>query len=298
MQPITDFSINFSPQQLQWLNLLLAFIMFSVAIDLKPAHFKAITAQPKGVVAGLVAQLLVLPAITVALVYLIGPQPPIAMGMLLLAACPGGNMSNFLVHWAGANTALSITLTLVVTLLSAFTTPILFAATSSLVHTAGAAGSNIQLSVLNMAWVIVQLIVVPLALGMALNNYAPVLVSRFRKVARVLALLIFSGFVLGALAGNWAIFMQYIGLVFVIVLLHNGLALAAGYGTGRLARLPRADAQAVAIETGIQNSALGLVVVFNFFGQQGAMALVVAWWGIWHLISGFVLATLWRIKKG
>ena len=87
------------------------------------------------------------------------------------------------------------------------------------------------------------------------------------------------------------------GLVFFGVLIHNALALNLGYWTGRLIRLAEADNRAVSIEVGIQNSGLGLVLVFNFFEGLGGMAVIVAWWGIWHLISAFALATLWGLKS-
>ena len=96
--------------------------------------------------------------------------------------------------------------------------------------------------------------------------------------------------VLGALAANWKIFLEVIGLVVLVVLLHNALALNIGYWSARLFRLPERDSRAVAIEVGIQNSALGLVLVFNFFGGLGGMAILVGWWGIWHIVAGLITA--------
>ena len=98
---------------------------------------------------------------------------------------------------------------------------------------------------------------------------------------------------IGALAANWRYFLNYVGFVVVAVFLHNGLALVTGYYVARLAGLPERDRRAVSIEVGIQNSALGLVLIFNFFGGLGGMAIVTAWWGIWHIVSGLTVATLW-----
>ena len=94
----------------------------------------------------------------------------------------------------------------------------------------------------------------------------------------------------GALAANWRHFIDYVGLVIFAVFLHNALALNLGYWSGRAVKLPERDCRATCIEVGIQNSALGLVLVFNFFDGLGGMAILVAWWGVWHIISGLTTA--------
>ena len=101
---------------------------------------------------------------------------------------------------------------------------------------------------------------------------------------------IFWGFILLALAANWGIFLQFVGAVAALVFLHNALALGAGYATARLMGLSEFDRRAVMIETGIQNSGLGLILIFGFFNGLGGMAVVAAFWGIWHAISGMALA--------
>ena len=106
------------------------------------------------------------------------------------------------------------------------------------------------------------------------------------------------GFVLFAIKGNLDNLAEYIGIVFFIVLIHNGLALFIGYYfSSSLLGLHVNDARAISIETGIQNSGLALILIFNFFEGQGGMALIAAWWSIWHLISAFVLALIWSRKK-
>jgi BASS family bile acid:Na+ symporter len=125
------------------------------------------------------------------------------------------------------------------------------------------------------------------------------LTEKIEKPIRWLSMAIFIGFVVFAVVGNWDNIKNYIHLVFLLVFLHNGLAFLVGYGFSRLNRLPEKDARAISIETGIQNTGLGLVLVFNFFDGIGGMALVMACWGVWHLISGFALAMWWsRNAKG
>ena len=120
----------------------------------------------------------------------------------------------------------------------------------------------------------------------------PTLADKVRRPFKIFSLVFFLAIVVGALVANWHIFLKVIGLVALAVLIHNALALNIGYWSGRLFRLPVADTRAVAIEVGIQNSALGLVLVFNFFNGLGGMAIIVAWWGVWHIIAGLFTAFL------
>ena len=133
----------------------------------------------------------------------------------------------------------------------------------------------------------------PLAAGMVIAQRFPTLATRIRKPFKVLSVIIFVAFVGGALAANWQNFVNAVGLVMLAVLLHNALGLSLGYGAARAARLPPRDRRAVAIEVGLQNSALGLVLVFDFFDGLGGIAVITAWWGVWHIISGLTLSMIW-----
>jgi bile acid:Na+ symporter, BASS family len=141
---------------------------------------------------------------------------------------------------------------------------------------------------------IVVLLAIPTALGMYTAQHWPALAQRIRRPLRVLSLVFFASFVAGALAMNWDFFLKYVERVVLFVFLLNAFALLTGYLTAKVARLPEADRRAVALEVGIQNSGFGLVLVFNFFGGLGGMAIVAAWWGIWHIIVGTSLAAWWR----
>jgi BASS family bile acid:Na+ symporter len=118
-----------------------------------------------------------------------------------------------------------------------------------------------------------------------------------RKPFKVFSLCFFILIVCGALAANWKYFLAYVGLVVFAVFLHNLLALNIGYWSGKVFGLDERDCRAVCIEVGIQNSALGLVLVFNFFDGLGGMAILVAWWGIWHIISGLSAAFLFSRRR-
>ncbi|MCB9082646.1 MAG: bile acid:sodium symporter family protein [Lewinellaceae bacterium] len=294
MDAIDAIRINFSSQQLALLNVCLGFLMFGVALDLHPEQFKQLLRRPKAAFIGLTSQWVVLPVLTLVLIFILKPPPSIALGMLLVSACPGGNVSNYAVHLSGANAALSVLLTTVSSLAAAFVTPAVFALLGPRVPGAAPLLSNIAVDPAAMIWTILELIGIPLVLGMGIQRQFPRLAAAIRPWIQRASMLIFLGFVVFALIGNLPQIKSYLHLIFFVVLAHNSLALVSGYWFARGSGLSRFDARAVSIETGIQNSGLGLVLIFNFFDGLGGMALVAAWWGIWHLLSSFLLALWWR----
>lgn len=290
---LDQIQLQFEPQSLWLLNIILGVVMFGVALDLKVADFRRIFTQPRGVLTGLVAQLLLLPALTLGLCLLFEPPPSVALGMILVAACPGGNMSNFLTWMGKGDAGLSITITSTSTLLSALTTPLNLAFWGSLnPHTAPLLRS-VALDIPQMLLVVALLLILPLVLGMSVAAHYPRLAARMQKYFKVGSLLAFVVFVVAALGKNFGAFLQVIDQIFLLVLVHNGLAFALGYASGWASRVPAAQRRAITMEVGIQNSGLGLILIFNFFGGLGGMAILAAWWGIWHLVAGLSLVALW-----
>jgi len=155
----------------------------------------------------------------------------------------------------------------------------------------------VALDPVQMLFTVLVLLGVPMLVGMLTAHHLPRFAERVRRPIRIFSLVVFVGFVVGALAANWRYFLAYVGFVVIAVFLHNALALATGYGAARVAGLPERDRRAVSIEVGIQNSALGLILVFNFFDGLGGMAIVTAWWGVWHLVSGLSVATWWSRRE-
>ena len=294
MEGIDAIRINFRPEQLMILNICLGFLMFGVALDLKLSHFRYLWHRPRASLLGLLSQWIVLPALTLLLIFIFRPPVSMALGMLLVAACPGGNVSNYAVHLAGANAALSILLTTISTLAAIAMTPLYFGQLAPLIPGAAAFQQDIALDAGHMVITILQLIVLPLLAGMSLNAKWPNLTQKLRKPVKLLSVAIFLGFIAVALYGNYSNLKKYLHLVVYIVFAHNAVALLSGYWLARSGGLPKNDARAISLETGIQNSGLGLILIFNFFNGLGGMAIVAAWWGIWHLISAFSLAMWWR----
>ena len=291
MQDIDSIRINFREGQLGLLNICLGFLMFGVALDLDFSEFKNILKNPKKLLVGLSSQLLLLPLLTLVLIYLLKPHPSLAMGMALVAACPGGNVSNYATHLSRANTALSVTLTSISTLFTAFTTPLLFTAMQLLLPDLSA--KPIVVPVDKMIFSLIQLIGVPIFLGILMRKYLPALTAKVLPWIKQLSMLIFLSFVVFAIAGNFQNIKNYLPLIFWLVLIHNAVALLSGYTFAKMWHLNERDCRTISIETGIQNSGLGLILIFNFFDGLGGMALIAAWWGVWHLVSSFSLAMLW-----
>lgn len=284
--------IQFNQSSLFILNICIGFILFGVALDLKLSDFKFVVLNPKAAIAGFISQFLLLPTITYLMIIAFSVPQGYALGMILVAACPGGNISNFISHLAKANTALSISMTALATLSAAVLTPLNFTLWSRLLL----GSEQVQyftLDPLKLAETIFLIMAVPIFAGMVFNNKLPQVTQKIKKTVRILSMLIFVGFIVIAIANNFKAFTSNFDEIFLLVLGHNAIAYTAGLSMGFLFRLPLADRKTITIETGIQNSGLGLVIIFTFFGGAADMALVAAWWGVWHGISGSILAFLW-----
>lgn len=282
--------LNFNPQGLFVINAAIGLMMLGVALELKLDDFKRIFIAPKAPAIGLGAQFILLPAFTFLLTLILRPPPSIALGMILVAACPGGNLSNIITYLARGNCAVSVSMTAVSTLAAIIMTPFNISLWGGLNPNTADILEAVHLSPVDVFVTVFIILGIPLGVGMLISRSFPNLADRIRRPFKIFSLVFFIGIVAAALAVNWQNFLNVIGLVFFGVLVHNALALNLGYWTGRLFRLNERDSRAVSIEVGIQNSGLGLVLVFNFFGGLGGMAIIVAWWGIWHIIAGLIAA--------
>ena len=287
---IDQVRLNFNPQGLFVINAAIGLMMLGVALELKLDDFKRILVAPKAPVIGLIAQFVLLPAFTFLLTLIINPPASIALGMILVAACPGGNLSNIMTYLARGNCAISVSMTAVSTAAAIVMTPLNLALWGSLNPHTAAILKKVSLSPLDVFITVFVILGIPLCIGLLISRSFPALAATVRKPFKIFSLVFFIGIVAAALGINWQNFLNYVGLVFIGVLIHNALALNLGYWSGRLCGLPEPDNRAVSIEVGIQNSGLGLVLVFNFFDGLGGMAILVAWWGIWHIIAGLVAA--------
>jgi len=294
LDQIDSIAINFNESGIFLINITLALIMFGIALDLSIDRFKKVLALPRSLIIGLISQLIVLPLGTFLLIVLLEPIPSIALGMILVASCPGGNISNFISAQAKANVELSIVMTVISSLLAMIFTPINFAFYGNLYKPTQSILQTINLDWMDIVQTIGMIIIVPIIIGLLVRNYYPIIIPKIASKIRNSSMLLFLLIVLGAFVANWKFFIDWIGVIFFLVLLHNALALSVGYILGILGRLPEKNKRSLSIETGIQNSGLGLLLIFTFFDGLGGMAIVTAWWGIWHIIAGFTIAYFWN----
>ncbi len=300
LQVLDDVKLNFSPGSLVIMNIILAFVMFGIALRMNVSDFKDVVRNPKSFIVGAVSQFVLLPFVTFLLCMVLQPilSPSVALGMILVAACPGGNISNFITTLARGNISLSVSLSAFSTLVCVIMTPFNFSFWGKLYSDTSKLVMPIEIDFWEMAQTVFILLGIPITLGILFARYFPKATQKLIKPMGILSIVAFIGFIVVALAANFSYFMKYIHLIGFIVIGHNAIALWTGYGTGRITRLPWRDLRSVTIETGIQNSGLGLVLIFNpkLFDGLGGMAFVAAWWGVWHIVSGMGLAFFWQKK--
>ena len=309
LEALNAVSINFGQGGMTIVNFILAFVMFGVALGIKPQTFKDVFKNPKSVIVGIILQWVGLPAVTFAIALALSPwiTPMIALGMILVASCPGGNISNFISSLSKGNIELSISMTAVTTAFAPLVTPFNFFLWGSLYSQIIAFKSDIPTLVIPFFPMLEQILLllgVPIFLGLLFARYFPNATMKITKPAQVLSILLFIGMVIVSFSQNFQIFLDNIFYVFFIVMLHNASALATGYFGGKLARVPEADRRSFTVEIGIQNSGLGLILLFNpaifppeiWHGHYGGMLFITAWWGIWHIVSGLSVAYYFRRK--
>lgn len=297
MNELDAMQLNYDQGNILIVNISLGFIMFGVALGLTLQDFRNVLHHKKPVLVGVLSQFIVLPALTFGLIWIWKPLPSVALGMIMVAACPGGNVSNFISAYARGNAALSVSLTAISSVLAIFMTPFNLSFWGSLYGPTQEILQQVSLDILQVFKTIVLILGVPIVAGMFFRSRYPNTTAKIQPVITYISIGIFSLLVIGAFAANFQQFLEYIQYVILLVFLHNAIALISGYQLGRLFSLEKPDRRSLAIETGIQNSGLGLLLIFSFFGGLGGMAIVAGWWGIWHIISGLTLGSWWHHRK-
>lgn len=307
---LDSIRINFSPTGMHVVNIVLCFVMFGVALGIKVSHFKNLIKNPKLAITGLATQLIGLPLITFILIAIFNKYltPTVCMGMILVASCPGGNISNFLTSYSKGNTELAVGLTATETLFAPLTTPFNFAFWGTLYNTfvnnhAGHLLQNeLTIDTVQVFQTVFILLGIPLFLGVLFTKKYPATSAKIKKPIQNISLAIFVGMIVIMFMNNVDLFLKYIYFIFIIVLIHNAMGLITGYVIASFFKLSDTNRRTLTIETGIHNSGLGLLLLFNpkifpYDMQIGGMIFIVAWWGIWHLVSGLSLAAYWHKKE-
>jgi BASS family bile acid:Na+ symporter len=307
LEALNSISINFGEGGMAIVNIILAFVMFGVALGIKPRTFKDVFANPKSVIVGVLSQWVALPAVTFIIALALSPwiTPMIALGMILVASCPGGNISNFVSSLSKGNIELSVSMTAITTAFAPIVTPFNFFLWGTLYSHIISIKADIPTLVIPFMPMLEQILLllgVPIFLGLLFSRYFPNATKKITKPAQILSVLLFIGMVIVSFSQNFQLFLDNIFYVFFIVMIHNACALGSGFVLGTLTRVSTADRRSLTIETGIQNSGLGLILLFNtsifpaeiWHGHYGGMLFITAWWGIWHIVSGLTVAYLFR----
>ncbi len=298
--------IDFNANSQAVLNFAIAFIMFGVALELKLSHFTALFKNPKAPVVGAISQFVMMPLLTVGLAILLKDHitMTVGLGMVLVASCPGGNVSNFMCSLAKGNVALSVSLTAISDLGALILTPFNFAFWGNIfvgVYNASQPENLVQplyIDPIHVFYTIFLVLGVPLALGLLVNSKFPAFTAKITIWMKRLSIAIFLAILAVIFVKNFDLFLKHIKYIFIIVLIHNALAFLLGYNFARIFKLDKRDRKTVSIETGIQNSGLALALLFNpnIFDPDiavGGMTFIAAWWGAWHIVSGLSLASFW-----
>lgn len=301
-----EINLNFTQDGLLILNLTIAFIMFGVALQITPSSLKNLIIKPKATIVGFISQFFLLPGITFLLVLLLNHYhlitPGIGLGMILVSACPGGNVSNFISTYSNGNPGLSVGLTALATIAAIFMTPFNFAFYGEMFAAKSPLLIPIEIKAIDMFKTVILLLGIPIIAGMLFTWKFPGITRRLIKPIQNLSVIFFIGMVVIMFANNAHYFLNYMVFILILVFLHNIIALSTGYGISSIFKLKRRNRRTIAIETGIQNSGLGLVLIFNpaIFPdhlETGGMAIITAWWGIWHIIAGLIIGRIWRTYK-
>lgn len=285
--------VRFDPGSLVALNAIVALMMLGVSLTLRVEDFRRVLRRPAAPLAGLVAQFVLLPAGTCLATWLLRVPAPYALGMILVAACPGGAFSNIMTWRARGNVALSVSMTAVSSVVATVLTPANFALYGWLNPGTREYLRGIALPSDGILTLVALVLGLPLVLGMLAGSRWPRMAARSEGPLRAASLVVLLGFVAIAFAQNMELFLSRFHTFFWLVVGQNAMALALGAGLARALRLDEADRRAVALEVGIQNSGLGLVILFTFFPTAAEMMLITAFWGVWHLVSGLALSGWW-----
>ncbi len=261
---------------------LLTVIMLGMGMTLRPVDFAIIAKRPWALILGIAAQYTVMPGLGWGIAHALDMSPVLTAGMILVGCAPGGTASNVMVFLAKGDTALSVAMTSVSTLLAPILTPLLVLLL---------VGEDLPVGAGDLVVSIVKIVLVPVILGVVLRLAFPRLVDRIVDVLPLVSVAGITGVVLAVVAGS-ASTLTSVGFTIVLaVVLHNVGGLTLGYAIGSLCRLPRSSRRAVSIEVGMQNSGLAAALATVHFAP--AAALPAAIFSVWHNVSGSLLASYW-----
>ncbi len=266
-----------------WVNTLLGIVMFGMGMTLKVSDFKVVFTKPKAVITGILSQFIIMPLLAFLLVNIFQLDAELAVGVILVGACPGGTSSNVMTYLAKGDVALSVGMTACTTILAPIVTPALVLLL---------AGETVDVSYLSMLMSIVQVVLVPIILGFIINYFFEKFAQGFAKVLPLISVIAICLIIMAVVSANAAKLMTVGWLIVVVVMLHNVCGYALGYGVGKLLGLSREQMRTLSIEVGMQNSGLATSLATAHFANYPLAAVPGAVFSVWHNISGAVYANI------
>ncbi|MBN9655364.1 bile acid:sodium symporter family protein [Halobacillus sp. GSS1] len=266
---------------------LLGIIMFGMGLTLSKQDFQEVFKRPKDVAVGVGAQFTLMPLLAFLLVTILPVSPEVAVGVILVGCCPGGTSSNVMTYLSKGDTALSVSVTAVSTLLAPLFTPFLVWVFAS---------QWLPVSAGDLFVSIVKVVLVPIVLGLIVQSIFKKKVQATVKVLPLVSVISIVAIVAAVVSVNQYQIAETGAVIFAIVVVHNLLGYLTGYGLGKLFNMEPAKQRAISIEVGMQNSGLGASLAAVHFNPLAAVPSAI--FSVWHNISGPIIATIFRKQKG
>jgi BASS family bile acid:Na+ symporter len=261
---------------------LLGLVMFGMGLTLTLPDFVRVFRRPAGVAIGVAGQFTIMPIVAFVLAFALRLPPELAAGVILLGCCPGGTASNVITYLARGDVSLSVSMTAVSTVLAPVLTPLLVLLF---------AGTWLPVDAVGLFWSIVQIVLLPVAAGVAVNTLFGGLVRRVRPVLPLVSVVAIVVIVAAVVAASSGSLLTVGPLVLLVVVLHNLSGYALGYGVASALKIAPSQRRAMVVEVGMQNSGLAAALATTYFGPVAALPGAV--FSVWHNVSGPALATFW-----
>ena len=275
--------------QTSWINYLLMVVMFGMGLTLKPEDFRLVFTRPKDTIIGCAAQFTIMPLLAFALGKIFGLETALLAGVILVGTCPGGTSSNVITYLSGGDVALSVGMTSVNTLLAPFLTP---AITYLLLRT------SVHVDVASMFLSIIKVVIIPILLGFIINKFLGKYTRSVVKILPMVSVIAICLIVDAVVSHNAEKILTTGAVVFAVVILHNLLGYACGFGLGRLLKMDTPKTKALSVEIGMQNSGLATSLAGTAFPDLAMATVPGAIFSVWHNISGAILANIFnRMEK-
>ena len=272
-----------------WVNYLLAIAMFGMGLTLKISDFKEIIKHPTDVLVGFVAQFTIMPLLAFILTKVFSLPTDLAIGVILVGTCPGGTASNIMTFLAKGNVALSVSMTICSTIFAPILTPFL---------TYLYAGQRVDVDIWGMFLSVFQIVLLPVLAGFIINYFFHKAVDKCKDILPLISIISIVMIVGSVVAANADKILASVGVIFIVIILHNLLGYGCGYAVGLIFRMDMSKKKALSIEVGMQNAGLATGLATTHFALYPMAAIPGAVFTIWHNISGAVLASIYsRISK-